>query len=76
MAQGLQPYLFTFLLLPLVQGGDFPEFSLLADHVAQGSAPTIQIEFPDGAKDKLVLWDHFFNEEDRLAPKTGQYQKS
>ena len=73
MARGLHPHIFVFLLLPLAlaQGENLPEFSLLVDGIAQSSAPSIQVQFPDGETDKLILWDHFFNEEDRLSPKTG-----
>ena len=74
MAKGLQPHIFAFLLLlplALAQGEILPEFSLLVDGISQSSVPSIQVKFPDGATDKLILWDHYFNEEDRLAPKTG-----
>ena len=71
MTTELQPCISVLLLsLAIVQGGNLPEFSLIADG-PQSSVPNIQVVFPDGATDRLVLWDHFFNEEDRLAPKTG-----
>ena len=74
MVTGLQSYVFVFLLIPLalVRGGELPEFTLLVNNIDLRSAPTIQVEFSDGSKDKLVLWDHYFNEKERLlAPKTG-----
>ena len=78
MAKGLQPDIFVSLLLPLAlaQGENLPEFSLLVDGITQSSAPSIQVQFPDGETDKLILWDHFFNEEDRLAPKSGLQHSS
>ena len=72
MAKGIQPCVFLLLPLALVQGENLPVFSLIADAIDQSSVPAIQVEFRDGAKDKLILWDHYFNEEDRLAPKTGR----
>ena len=72
MAKGIQPYVFLLLRLALVQGKKMPVFSLLADDIAQSNVPAIQVEFRDGAKDKLILWNHYFNMEDRLAPKTGR----
>ena len=71
MTKELQPCIsFLLLSLAIVQGGTLPKFSLIADG-PQISVPNIQVVYPDGATDRLVLWDHFFNEEDRLAPKTG-----
>ena len=66
-----RPYIIFHLLLALVQGEKLPHFSLLVDGIAQSSVPAIQVQFPNGVKDKIMLWDHYFNEEDRLAPNKG-----
>ena len=73
MALGLEPNMFAiFLSLALVQGKTLPEFSLVLDgSISYRNVPQIQVEFSGGAVDRMILWNHFFNEEDRLAPKTG-----
>ena len=41
------------------------EFSVFRKQ-SENLAPSILVKFPDGYTDRLILWKHYFNEEDRM----------
>ena len=42
-----------------------PKFSLIKDKELQSDVPNILVTFAKGESDRLELWHHHFNEEDR-----------
>ena len=41
------------------------EFSFI-EKQSNNLLPSISVKFPDGYTDRLILWKHYFNEEDRM----------